>query len=107
MGFLQRGFAYGNKKGFAVWATGTALTFTMKIIGVLLGGGGKIADQTTNILTFGKVVGLGSYPDALARYLGVDLTTFQLFSGGGGGKIADRTETVFTATVELSLGSYP
>lgn len=83
MGFLQRGFAYGNRRGFAVWAVGAAFTFTMKIIGMLLGGGGKIADQT------------------------VDLTTFQLFSGGGGGKIADRTETVFTATVELSLGSYP
>lgn len=107
MGFLQRGFAYGNKRGFAVRAVvGAACTFTLKIAGVLLGGGGKIADQTTNILTFGKVMGLGSYPDALAYYLNVSLFAM-------GNQLAlllaalPPPPTVFTATVELSLGSYP
>lgn len=108
MGFLQRGFAWGNKRGFAAKMLSPELlirliTFTVR----LLGGGGKIADQTTNIIVFEKVVGLGGYPAALAYYLGVDLTTFQQVSSGGGGKVADRTETVFTAAVELSLGSYP
>jgi len=83
MGFLQRGFAYGNKKGFAIWRVGAALTFTMKIIGVLLGGGGRIADQTADLTEF--------------------LPTLQ----GGGGTIADQTATMMTTTVILSLGSYP
>ncbi|GAI80491.1 unnamed protein product, partial [marine sediment metagenome] len=72
----------------------------------LLGGGGRVADQTTNVLAFEKVVGLGSYPDAVATYLGVDLTTFQLASGGGGGK-TEQAATIMTAAVVLSLGSYP
>ncbi|GAI89387.1 unnamed protein product, partial [marine sediment metagenome] len=75
-------------------------------IGVLLGGGGRIADQTTNLLTFGKVVGLGSYPDALAFYFGVDLNTFQQFSSGGGGE-GTQIAQMLTTSVELSLGSYP
>ncbi|MBA7543874.1 hypothetical protein ES705_36216 [subsurface metagenome] len=107
MGFLQRGFAWGNKRGFAAKMLSPELlirliTFTVR----LLGGGGRVADQTTKIIDFGKVVGLGSYPDAVATYLGVDLTTFQLASGGGGGK-TEQTTTIMTAAVVLSLGSYP
>ncbi|MBA7563292.1 hypothetical protein ES708_04947 [subsurface metagenome] len=106
MGFLQRGFAWGNKRGFAAKMLSPELlirlfTFTAE----LLEGGGK-AEKTEQILTFDKVIGLGSYPDSLALFFGVDLTTFQQASSGGGGK-STEVETVFTATVELSLGSYP
>ena len=107
MGFLQRGFAWGNKRGFAAKMLSPELLIRLiAFAGELLGGGGRVADQTTNVLTFEKVIGLGSYPDAIATYLGVDLTTFQLASGGGGGK-TEQTTTIMTAAVVLSLGSYP
>lgn len=80
MGFLQRGFAHGNKRGFAVWAVGAAFTFTMKIIGVLLGGGGKIGE--VSLFTMDNQLSL------LKAAL-------------------PPPPTVFAATVELSLGSYP
>lgn len=108
MGFLQRGFAWGNKRGFAAKMLSPDLllrlfTFTAK----LLGGGGKIADQTTNILTFEKVVGLGSYPDSIAWYLDLALFTTSLDALVGGGGKAVKSETFLTTSVVLSLGSYP
>ena len=108
MGFMQRGFACGNRRGFAVKQKSPELVlWLISFAGKLLGGGGKVQDRTEQLLSFEMVSGLGSYPDALSYYLGVDLTTFQQVSSGGGGKAADRTETVFTATAVLSLGSYP
>lgn len=79
---MQRGFAYGNRRGFAIWAVGAALTFTMKIIGVLLGGGGRIDDQTADLTEF--------------------IATLE---GGGGERI--QISQMLTTTVVLSLGSYP
>ena len=50
MGFLQRGFALGNRRGFAVWAVRAACTFTISMICQLLGGGAPVA-RAESVLT--------------------------------------------------------
>ncbi|GAI64221.1 unnamed protein product [marine sediment metagenome] len=106
MGFLQRGFAWGNKRGFAVKQKSPELFLHLvSFIVRLLGGGGK-ASKTEQLLTIEKIVGLGSYPDSLAWYLTLSLHTIVGQLLGGGGKVG-RTETMLTATTVLSLGGYP
>jgi len=83
MGFLQRGYAYGNKRGFGIWSVGVAIAFWIRIIGVLLGGGGRIDDQVAN---------MGEFIPTLL---------------GGGGRIDDQIPSMLTTSVDLSLGSFP
>lgn len=84
MGFLQRGFAWGNKRGFAVKQLSPEIVLSLIrfIVGQFQGGGGR-ADRTETFLT----------------------TSLQPLTGGGGK--ADKTETFLTTSVVLSLGSYP
>jgi len=107
MGFLQRGFAYGNRRGFGVWAVGAAFTFALAIIVKLLGGGGKTS-AVVNLLEIPPVLlGHGSYPDSIGLELTVDLFDMLNTTQGGGGKTADQTANMLTTPVVLSLGSYP
>jgi len=82
MGFLQRGFAWGNKRGFAVKQALPAFIISLiAFIVSLLGGGGKVT-KTETMITFA--------PTLLV----------------GGGKVS-KPETMITFTAELALGSYP
>lgn len=108
MGFLQRGFASGNRRGFRIWLTEYLGAFTWKMIAQLLGGGGRIADQTVSLIEIPPVLlGHGSYPDSIGIEQTVSPGVVLNTTLGGGGRVADQTAILFTEDVVLSLGSYP
>lgn len=104
MGFLQRGFAWGNKRGFSVKQLPPDLFIRLIsfILTRLVGGGGKAVKTETII--FDSVMGLGSYPDSLAWYLDLSPLTTSIDTLVGGGGKSVKSETFLTTSVVLSLG---